>query len=326
MYKISKAILRKYGLKDEGLFFSSTYHERVMELKDLILENAIISAIGEYGMGKTGVVSQVISELKSEVTFVKISNYLKQRITIGNVIDSVLDQFNIDKRRDVNAKSVQFQTAVGEHVVDAGKRLCVIIDQGHELHKSVFKALKDAWEYDFAGQHPLFSILVIGHRELNNKLNQVPEFGKRSHKVFFDEKHGWMTKSERIDFLEAVYSSAIKETARERIASVESSMLGMKNYVEQKMVLGLKLGKNVLDDEIVKPSNRDLYETAREQYNTRVSQRKIAAKYKEMYNEDISPAKVNALLDDDTHGDSDKLSKAISSLVDDITIKVAKAV
>lgn len=300
---IEKRLLRHFGIKDQGTFYSPVYRDFQEDVKFSVENKQMLCLSGDIGSGKSMLFNSVVADLE-DVQFVYVRNFAKEKLTISSIINAMIYELsNESPRRDLEARSRQLQRIAGKKAVDEKKQICMVIEEAHRLHANTLRALKELREMDFAGVSPLFSIVVIGHPELVAKLESRKEAHYRSHVVELNEANGWMQLNERKRYIRMVFGkSAIDKTAADRIAALCKVPLEIDHYIEKKMKEARRAGKKVLDAEVIAPSLKELYRAAGISYNE-------IAKEAGLGKTTVYEAVNNA-----GHKESDKVQKAIQKL------------
>jgi len=261
MIEIRRSLLRQFGLEKQGFFWDNTCENFKNDIVDAIEQNQMLVIIGDKGAGKN-VLHQAACEAKqNDVVYVNVRNYYKEKLDISSIINAVIyDLSDESPRRDLEARSRQFIRIVGAKYVNEKKLVSILINEGHRIHANTYRALKELRESTFNGIGPLFSVVITGHPELLAKIESRKEVLWRSQTLLLNEAEGWMKIDQRIKYLKAVFKEAITDEARKRVAAICKSPLQMVYYVGQKMEEARRAGKKVLDNEVIRPSVRELKE------------------------------------------------------------------
>lgn len=268
---IGRQLLRHFGL-DSMPEYSSAVTKAFKDDIIFALENRQMLVLsGEIGAGKSMLFRHVEAEMKQDVTFVYVRNFYKEHVTIANILNAIIYSLSGESeapRRDLEARSTQAVRLLGMHHSQNNKEICLVIEEAHRLHANTLRALKELREAEFCGRSPLFSVALIGHPGLLEKMKSRREAYWRSHTIQLDESHGWMRLEERERYLKFVFGEAVTKGARTRIASLVNTPLALDFYVEEKMVEARRAGKDVIDDSVVQPTGREM----KDAYNLSVSQ------------------------------------------------------
>jgi len=261
--QINGQLLRRYGLSSLPRYESAaTRNMRDMAVA-AVRENAMIALTGPVGAGKSTLLLDVKQVLGEEVIWVKVYNKNKEKVSIGHIMSAMLMEISSETpRRDQEARARQLVRNLGYTVVRGRKKVCVVIEEAHRLNFNVLRSLKELREEDFAGQTPLFSVMLIGHPELRAKVEARKEVYWRTQQMDLSESSGWMSYPERLSFLKTLFGEAITEGARSRIAHTRTTPLEMLWLVDQKMREGLEIGKNRIDEEMLIQTLGELKEAA----------------------------------------------------------------
>jgi type II secretory pathway predicted ATPase ExeA len=301
---IERRLLQYFGLGEQPMYWSEIMDSYKKDIVYAVKHNQLLTISGAVGSGKSILFSTAISTMP-EVTFVYVRNYYKEHVTISSIINALIyDISDENPKRDLEARSRQFIRLVGKYYVGQGKQVCIVIEEAHRLHANTLRQLKELREADFGGKSPLFSVILIGHEELQAKLESRKEAYWRSQIMELNESNGWMTADERTEYIRHIYGNAVTSEAMLRIAGICKTPLNIDFYIENKMKEARKAGKKVLDDEVVQPTPKELYEANKNS----VSIRKIA---KEMQ---VSTTTAFDAINTENHRLSEAAAAAIAKL------------
>lgn len=301
---IEKRLLQYFGLSEQPIYWSEVMDSYRKDIVYAVKNNQLLTISGAVGSGKSLLFSSAISTMP-EVTFVYVRNYYKEHVTISSIINALIyDISDENPKRDLEARSRQFIRMVGKYYVAQGRQVCIVIEEAHRLHANTLRQLKELREADFAGKSPLFSVILIGHEELQAKLESRREAYWRSQIMELNESNGWMTTEERIAYINHIYGKAITGEAGNRIAGLCKTPLNIDFYIENKMKEARKAGKKILDDEVIQPTPKELYEANK----NNISIRKIA---KEMQ---VSATTAFDAINTENHRLSEAAAAAIAKL------------
>lgn len=254
--------LRHFGIDSKGVYRSAEHDLYIQDIRDAVDDRQIHALVGRFGSGKSTIARMAINEMLASKTkpyrFVYIDSADLERLSIATIIEcSITDLSNERPYRTMLARSRQSRRILGE-LARSGEKICLIIDNAHRLHANTLLALKDEHEKEYMGLAPLFSILYIGQPKLVDKLSANGEvFWRTLITDLHEESSNWMSYSERVKYLEAVYGPAINHQARERIAQITEGPLHMEFVVTEKMETARAAGKRVVDGDVVQLSFAD---------------------------------------------------------------------
>lgn len=282
------------------------------ELGQAISTNSFIALVGEYGAGKTHLVREVKRKLAEgtpsgrPVDVIESVDLSDRTVTIASLLRDVIIALGETPMRSSSALSHQAIRLLGMNVRSKRRTNVLVIDDAHRLHPETLAALKRLRERDFCGLAPLLSVVLIGHPSLADTLARRDEIGWRCDVLHLDEDAGWMTPPERVRYLEAVFGDVIAPEARERIAALCRMPEQMNQFVRARLSQARRLGLDVLDERVVRPTTREMKQGLGEDV---ASVRKIAKAAQ------LPPTTVQqALTDGDTHPQSDAVRRAIERL------------
>jgi type II secretory pathway predicted ATPase ExeA len=257
---IEQRLLRHFGIQKQEIYWSPAMEEFKDEIVFSVENNQMLTLSGAIGSGKSMLLNSATAYLP-EVTFVYVQNYFKEKMTISSIMNALIyDLSDESPRRDLEARSRQVLRITGKKFVGEGKLICLVIEEAHRLHANTLRALKELREGSFMGKSPLFSVILIGHEELQAKLESRKEAYWRSQIMELNENSGWMTLKERLSYVKHIFGQAITDDARKRIVSICKTPLQIDFYIENKMREARRAGKRQLDGDVIKPTPLEVYE------------------------------------------------------------------
>ena len=275
---LNRQLLRHFGLNETGEHDSVHCQQVRRQLQSGIHDNQMLSMIGPFGSGKTFLFRQLKRQLAEQVDFVHVRAFEDQWIRIGAILTAMITDLapreNI--RRDIETRSRQVINILGERVVKQGRTVCLVIEDCHRLHVNTLNSLKLMREEDFAGYSPLFSIILLGWPEFLAKISNRKDILWRMQLVELNADMGWFTLPERIKYLENVFGTVIERGTRKRIASLHATPEALNHYVVKMMQAAADAGYACLDEKIVQPSLKEMYDSLKRQRPDVVSYQSIA--------------------------------------------------
>lgn len=266
---LRQSLLKKFGLEDTGTYRSTLQQTYINDIKKAIERRNQVAVVGQFGAGKTELVNQIKQSWQAKrPLFIDIVSPDKTRLTITSAVDKMLRRLQVKHHgRSTEAKATNLIDALGRHMRDNNRPVCLVIDNAHRCREELFSDLRDLREQDFNGIKPLLSVLLIGQEGLEGKLYEHPEVGWRTQFLSLSENTGWWTFAERVNYLQQVYGKAITSGARENIAVSCSGPLEMDYRVGEAMKLAAGSGvKDVIDEEVVPASLQKMKSDANVSY------------------------------------------------------------
>lgn len=268
----SKRVLKQFGLDRLGMWRGKAFINFAKDIADDILDNRMLGIVGKWGMGKTLLFNEVKRVLTQKpdnnIDFVRIVNEDKAGIRIGGVITAMLLDLLTQRgdsepsepiRRDVEARSRQLQRILGTRVVAEKRKVVVFIENAHMMHPNTIRAIKNLRELDFNGEYPLFSVVLIGHPQLGEKMDAYGEVRCRTTRYDLNEASGWMTFPDRVELLKAVYGEAVHPKVRNDIATLYRAPLAMCFTINKKMEDLMQIGAQQVTPDAFEFSPYDYY-------------------------------------------------------------------
>jgi len=176
-----------YDPRSEKEVFRSEDH-RYLEyaMYDAATNNGLLAVIAEVGAGKTVMRREVIERLKSDekVRLVYPQIVDNKKVSAASICDAIVMDLSNDKvKRDLECKSRHVRALLCERLKQ-GKRVCLIIEEAHQLTVPALKYIKRFYEFE-EGRQKLISILLLGQIELATLLDeeQYPELRELSRRI-----------------------------------------------------------------------------------------------------------------------------------------------
>lgn len=158
--------------------------ENVLETSDLkSLRKTLIAAIktrgwiavtGDAGVGKTTALNTVLQRIDAAAA-VQPPCLNVERIDIGYVLSAAvygLQAYGFGEgekpRSSMAAREVQVSRLLGE--ASQSREVVIVLEEAQRLHWRTLQSLKRMREMSFAGQSPLFTLVLVGQPELRNRL------------------------------------------------------------------------------------------------------------------------------------------------------------
>lgn len=261
MELINKSLLKHFGIEKLGFYRSKSWLEFRNDIVDAVLQYQLVVIPGDVGAGKSVLFQSAVEQMPT-VKFVFVRNFYKEHLTISSVINAtIFDLSNENTKKDLEARSRQFIRIVGSLVTDEERpfSVCIVIEEAHRLHKNTLRALKELRESKFAGRCPLFSVVLIGHPQLNDLVRARKEVLWRALSINLDENEGWFKLEERIEFIQKVFPGAVTRDAARSIATLCKTPLEMLRYVYDRMKDAKKAGYKIINEDIVQPTLIELF-------------------------------------------------------------------
>lgn len=257
--EVDKRILRHFGLERMGWFESTACKNFVEDIMDAFLHNKMLALSGPVGTMKTSLFERASINQGAICRFIYVTNLNKEKITIASIMNALIYGLSDENpRRDLEARTIQLKRILGETVVNDKRTVVLVIEEAHRLPPSIFRAIKELREMTYKGSSNLFSVVLIGHPNLVTNIESRKEAYWRCTIVEMNEASGWMTFKERRTYIQQVFGKAIADQAADTIATICKVPLQIVDYVEKKMIEARKMGKKIVDSDVVRPTVREL--------------------------------------------------------------------
>jgi len=262
---IRQSTLNHFGLREPGTYQSKLHGQLIIDIKDGIKNQYMMAIVAQFGAGKSQLQHMLEAGYlgKSDrPLFIHIVSPDKKKLNIGAVVDEFIRKLEVkDPGRSVNAKTVNLIPALGEFVTKGNRNVCLVIDNAHRCDQDLFSEIRDLREQHYDGIFPLFSVLLIGQpgaKGLDGKLMKRKEVGWRTQMFQLNEKNGWWTFDERINYIKEVYNGVISPEAQINIASKTSVPLEIDNLVGESMEAARRVKKSIIDHEVVPATEKEV--------------------------------------------------------------------
>jgi type II secretory pathway predicted ATPase ExeA len=127
---------------------------------------AMVSIVGERGMGKTRAVRAALDKIGCKIVLVEKSQ--KERLTISDIEQAIiLDLSDEPPKRGGEVRARQLRRIVGE--ASRKQKIVVVIEEAHRLHGQTLRSLKTLREIQWMGNTELFTVVLIGQSDPMNK-------------------------------------------------------------------------------------------------------------------------------------------------------------
>jgi len=307
--EIDGRLLRYFGIDKMNYYFSKNSQSFCEDIEDSMLNKQMTAIVGQVGAGKSELFEAACERQQGIIQVIYVKNLFKEKLNIASVINAIITGLDPSApiRRDLEARTIQLERMVKEKLINDEKTVVVVIEEAHRLHPDLFRALKELREMTYTKKGNLFSIVLIGHGNLETSVKSRREAYWRCNLIYLNESNGWMTESERRNYIKVVFGPAITPDAAKTIATLCKVPLEIVDFVEKKMIEARKAGKKVLDSEVVKPSLKEL----KEAYN--LSLQDIAEEVSST-GARMGKTTVHDILENPSHKLSGKVADAINRL------------
>lgn len=194
---LSQRARERYGLRrnpfepdlegPDDVFLTVNLRERLLDMESAVLNRRWVAIFGESGSGKTTLRLLLQSRIADQAIVVRplttigmAENDRKgQTLRIDDIYHAIVD--SIDPTEPIKRKREARARQIGAMVAEAGKPVCIVIEEAHRMPLVTLQSLKGLREND-NGFGPSLGVLLIGHQELDTLLSkpQVREVGQRA--------------------------------------------------------------------------------------------------------------------------------------------------
>lgn len=238
-------ILSNMGFETDPfqISFETADQKRVKRILNMATASgAMISIVGERGIGKTEAVNAALSG-----RIRKIMPYAtdKPRLSIGDIEQAmILDLSDESPKRSKELRIRQLRRILGE--ASRHQKLVLVLEEGHRLHPGTLRALKTLRELDWMGKRNLFAAVLVCQSDPMNRPG-VSEVRLRSDTVTMSG----LTPDEVIAYLDRTVGGYLENTAAEYLKTlpVSRNFLELQEAVISAMSRALMKGRKTVSAE-----------------------------------------------------------------------------
>jgi type II secretory pathway predicted ATPase ExeA len=226
-------------------FFGAQYKTGDMVRTERILtmaveSRAMVSIVGERGIGKTKAVKAALDKMK--VRKVNVEKFDKESLTIGDIRTAMITDLapGTQIKRGGEVSSRQLRRIVGEAATGEGKKrpIVVIIEEAQRLHPNTLRSLKSLREMEWAGESELFTVLLLAQSDPMNRPG-VSEVRLRSDIVHMKG----LSADEAAGYVGAILGKHFDEFALASLAELPQA----RNYLELQALCVTLLNRALAD-------------------------------------------------------------------------------
>lgn len=168
-------------LRSPDEYYESPEFRRAYRMIQYAIESyEVVALVGDVGSGKSGAVSRAAAMLEQteglRAEFVRIFHPEKESLRIGSAMEALLG--HLAQADTLIPQSVQKRVLLLRfHLIQAhqaGRRICLIIDEAHRLPGRFLKSLKELQEsMRFGHNSSLFGVVLLGHERLIERYQKI---------------------------------------------------------------------------------------------------------------------------------------------------------
>ena len=177
-------------LSDEPDLIKTQDFIRAVDAVDMgVADKGLVALIGQRGSGKSCALNAALGRYRAQTSKYRVAWVAspdKERLRIGHIMRAIFEDMGVSevRRHDIEALTRQLVRVIGEF---AGKftdrRVIVVLDDAQRYRPVTIKALKNLRELLFAGKTLPMCVVLLGHPDLKDKLDRIPEVGYRTDMV-----------------------------------------------------------------------------------------------------------------------------------------------
>lgn len=210
-----------------------------------IQSRAMVSIIGDRGMGKSEAINTGLRHFNARLVSVRSAD--KARLLITDIEYAMIFDLSDEKpKRGREIRARQLRRILGE--ASAKQEVVLVIEEGHRLHGHTLRALKTLREMDWMGKTELFTVVLVGQSDPMSKPG-VSEVRLRSDSVHMKG----LSREETCGYIQNTVGEVFEDSAVDMIAAQGDAS----NFLELQVILVdfmgrmLAEGKEKVDEDIV---------------------------------------------------------------------------
>lgn len=215
-------------------------------LKMAVESHAMVSIVGERGIGKSEAVNAALAKLG--VRRVVVNRAQKEKTTIADIEKAIiLDLSDEAPRRGAETCSRQVRRIMGE--ASRKQRIVLVIEEAQRLHSSTLRSLKTLREIEWMGETELFTIILVAQSDPMNRAG-VSEVRLRTDMI----RMQGLSANEAAHYVKSVIGKHCSDDAADLIGEMSQA----RNYLELQeacihlLNTALASGRNQVIEEDVK--------------------------------------------------------------------------
>lgn len=136
---------------------------RVRKILAMAVEShAMVSIIGERGIGKSAAVEAALAKIGARIVTVQKAE--KERVSISDIERAmILDLCDEKPKGGGETRSRQLRPIVGE--ISRKGKVVLVLEEAQRLHGATLKSLKTLREMNWMGESELFTVVLIGQSD-----------------------------------------------------------------------------------------------------------------------------------------------------------------
>jgi type II secretory pathway predicted ATPase ExeA len=219
---------------------------RIKRILSLAIQSrAMISIIGDRGMGKTKAIAAGLRSFKARMVIVRSAD--KNKLLISHIEKAmILELSDENPKADREIRARQLRRILGE--VSVKQEVVLVIEEGHRLHGNTLRSLKTLREMDWMGKTELFTVILAGQSDPMSKAG-VSEVRLRSDSVHMKG----LSMDEAGGYIQNTVGKVFENSAIDMIAAHGdvSNFLELQEILVDLMGRMLAEGKEKVDEDIV---------------------------------------------------------------------------
>lgn len=214
---------------------------------------AMVSIVGERGIGKSVSVDAALKRIKAETVMVQTSD--KKRLSIGDIEQAmILDLSDEIPKRTKEVRIRQLRRILGE--ASAKRPVVVLLEEAHRMHPSTLRALKTLRELEWMGRRELFSAVLVGQSDPMGR-SGVSEVRLRSDCV----RMAGLTREEAREYVNRAAGKSFSPAALDALAGAGiTNFLDLQAAAVRAMASAMAAGRRQVEAEDLAESPAPAYQ------------------------------------------------------------------
>jgi type II secretory pathway predicted ATPase ExeA len=202
--------------------------ERILTMA--VESRAMVSIVGERGIGKSDAVKSALDKMK--IKRVTVERLDKEGLTIGDIKTAlILDLSTEGIKRGGETSSRQLRRIVGEASMTKKQKIVVIVEEAQRLHANTLRSLKSLREMEYLGEREMFTIILVAQSDPMNRPG-VSEVSLRSDCV----RMQGLSAEEAAGYIRATIGKHFEDSAIDALAELPTA----RNFLElQKLCVAI---------------------------------------------------------------------------------------
>lgn len=196
---------------------------RVRRILTMAIEShAMVSIVGERGIGKSDAIEAALKKFK--VRLIPVIREDQENLRAPEIKAAMISALSTESvKRGGVVSSAQLRRIVGEATIDPKQQVVVVIEEAQRLHPNTLRSLKTLREIEWLGQKELFTIILVAQSDPMNRAG-VSEVALRSDCI----RMKGLSADEAAEYVRATIGKHFEDSAIDALAELPQA----RNYLE----------------------------------------------------------------------------------------------